>query len=87
MVREDELRHLRCMHSGSILRPVDADQLERLNALIQSGSIRDRRGNRVEQTFCDGLVNDDGSVFYPVVKGVLQMMDDEYLLLTQLGDS
>lgn len=86
-VQDDNLQHLRCMHSGSVLRAADAELLARLNAAIQSGSIKDGRGNRVQEPFSAGLVNDDVSVFYPVVNGVLQMMDDECLQLARLADN
>ncbi len=58
-------------------RPVamlDADRLERLNALIAAGGVRYRNGEAVDHAFEAALITDDGATIYEVRQDIPIML-------------
>lgn len=77
----DFLRLLACPATRQPLRQASAEQLQRLNAAIQQGSVTNRGGSRVERPVQDGLVADDGSVLYPIQDGIPILLTAEGMSL------
>ncbi len=71
------------MHTATALQPIPAQSLVDINQAIEAGQIRDGLGRVVDTTFEDGLINEDATVFYPFVNGVLQMLRDEAIQLPE----
>ena len=72
------------MQTGSELQEAPAPMIAEINTSIQQGNLRDTLGRTVSGLIQRGLVNDDASVLYPIVDGVIQMMRDEAIPLAQL---
>lgn len=71
------------MHTATPLQPVHADALTGINSAIAAGQIRDGLGRIVDTTFEGGVINEEGTVFYPFVNGILQMLRDEVIKLPE----
>lgn len=73
------------MHTSSPLRIVDTETLDKINRSIADKRLRDGLGRTISQPFESGLLNREGTVFYPIVRGVIQMMRDELIELHPTG--
>lgn len=81
------LSQLRCLETGTPLSFADATLIEQLNVAIEQGSIRDQLGRSVDFPISAGLVNASGSLLYPILEDVAQLLRDESICLTQLTAS
>ena len=86
MVAKALLDRLRCLHTGSSLTPASAELIGVINDAIDRAELFDLGGRRVERHVAEGLANDDQSVFYVILDGVLQMMRDEAFDLKKMRD-
>lgn len=73
----DVLQYLRCPISHQPLQLVDASQLERLNAQIDAGELKNRSGQPVERRLENALRTEDGGLLYPVWDDILTLIADE----------
>ncbi len=73
------LKILRCPETRQELRLAPADLLERLNAQIASGQLKNRAGRAVQEKLDAGLVRADGRYLYPVLQHIPVMLVDEAL--------
>lgn len=60
--------NLRCPETGSELRSMLADEINTLNAKIQSGTMKTQEGVVIKEPVKEALVNADGSYVYPVLE-------------------
>lgn len=82
----DELLKIgRCPIDHSPLAEADRELLERLNAAIEAGQVRDRIGQPVDQPVQAALVNRDCRWLYPVIDGIPSLIADEALDVQQLA--
>ncbi len=58
-----------------------AEQLERVNAGIRDGSLRNRGGAQPEHEIAEALVREDGKVLYRVDDGIPVMLIEESIEL------
>ncbi len=76
-VNEELLEILVCPETRQPVALASAELLERLNAEIRAGRLRNRGGALVEKEIVEGLVRDDGKVLYPVDDDIPVMLIEE----------
>ena len=84
MPGDDLLTILRCPDDRSPLRRAGSDIVSELNALMNSGRLRNRAGGRVDRVLDGGLVREAGDLLYPIVDQIPVMLFDEAIPLDQL---
>jgi uncharacterized protein YbaR (Trm112 family) len=67
------------------LERMPGGRLERLNALVREGQIKNRAGAAVEQPLEEALMTRDGKLAYPVRDGIPVLLEDEGIELNQVG--
>ena len=77
----DLIEILVCPETKQPVALATAEQLERVNAGIRDGSLRNRGGEAVEGELAEGLVREDGKVLYPVDDGIPVMLIEESIEL------
>ena len=81
----DELLHmLVCPESKQRLVIAEAQLLDRLNCLIQKGSLKNRGGELIEEKLEAGLVREDGRWLYPIRNGIPVMIVEEAIALDEI---
>ena len=80
-VSEELLEILVCPETKQPVKTADASILERLNAAIQAGTLRNRGGESVTTQITEGLVREDGRMLYPVEDGIPVMLIEESIEL------
>ena len=81
MIDPELLKILCCPETHQTLAPADPALIEKLNAQIQTGSLRNRAGKTVSDKFEDGLVRQDGKFLYPIRQNIPIMLIDEAIPL------
>lgn len=77
MIDRELLEILRCPETRQELMPAEPALIEKLNAAIAAGTLKNRAGRAVTETFEDGLVRADGKVLYPIVHEIPVMLIEE----------
>jgi uncharacterized protein len=77
MIDLELLKILRCPETHQELRVADGALLERLNAEIAAGTVKNRAGAVVKEKLDGGLVRSDGKYVYPVRGNLPIMLVDE----------
>ena len=81
MIGPELLRVLCCPETHQEVRPAEAAVIDRLNAQIAAGTLRDRAGKPVQGKIDGGLVRADGKFLYPIRRDIPVMLVDEGLPL------
>jgi uncharacterized protein YbaR (Trm112 family) len=81
MVDKELLAILVCPENHTPLHAADNRLVERLNALIETGMLKNRSEKRVERKMDGGLVRDDGTFLYPILDGIPVLLVDEAIPL------
>lgn len=81
MVDPELLEILVCPETGQPVRPADDALLDRVNRSVESGEIRNRGGEKIQERIDGGLVRDDGTLLYPVRDDIPIMLVDEAIPL------
>jgi uncharacterized protein YbaR (Trm112 family) len=84
MISDEFIEMTRCLHTGRPLHRADKTLCERLNQAIGAGHVQNRSGETVARAIDAGLVNEDGSLLYPVYDDIPQLLSDEAIPLAQL---
>lgn len=84
MVNSELLKILVCPEDRSPLTAADPATLERLNAAIRSGKLKNRGGQPLEQPIDGALVRGDATLAYPIIDDIPMMLMDEAVPLAQL---
>jgi uncharacterized protein YbaR (Trm112 family) len=74
MLSQDLVRILVCPETKQPVALAPNELVEKLNAQIRAGTLRDRGGERVEQPIEAGLLTEDGRVLYPVIDDIPRML-------------
>ncbi|MDX1649009.1 MAG: Trm112 family protein [Myxococcota bacterium] len=80
-VPQDLLEILVCPETRQPVRLAEAAELERLNARIRAGEVRNRGGEKVTEPLREALIREDGRLLYPVDDGIPVMLVDESIEL------
>jgi uncharacterized protein YbaR (Trm112 family) len=75
------LAQLRCPETKQPLQAAEPDLLQRLNARIESGDLRNRAGQPVTRRCDGGLVRQDGQYLYPICQEIAVLLVDEAIPL------
>jgi len=84
MIDKELLEILVCPENRTPLRPADEALVGRLNEAVARGSLRNRIGQPVTTRIEEGLVREDGTMFYPIVEGIPVLLTDEAIPLQQV---
>jgi len=76
---------LRCPVSHKGLSVLKKDELERLNAAIDTGGLVNHDGARLAQPLAEALVTDDGKRAYPVADGIPVLLESESIAMEQIA--
>ena len=74
---ESFLKMIRCPISKSSLALASESQLNALNQKIAKGDVTDRLGRALKNPIESGLVNEDGSLFFPIQGGIIKLVTDD----------
>lgn len=85
MVNQELLEILVCPETKQPLSMADPETLERVNAAIERGELKNRGGDRVKDRIPEGLIRQDGKVLYPVWDDIPVMLLDESISLDPNG--
>ncbi len=86
MIDPNLVAMLRCPQTGSTLKLAEKTLVERLNMAIGGGALRDRQGQKINQSIDGALVTSDGQRLYPIRGGIPTMIADESIERSQLAD-
>jgi uncharacterized protein YbaR (Trm112 family) len=77
MIAADLLQILCCPETHQEVRVAEALVIDRLNAQIAAGALKNRAGQLVQEKIEGGLVRADGKYLYPVRRNIPVMLVDE----------
>ena len=87
MIEPKLVELLRCPRSGQTLEIAEESLVQRLNAAIESGRLRDHCEQRVKLPIDGGLVTADQQRMYPIRDQIPTMIADESIPLDQLAET
>ena len=85
MLDAELIELLVCPESKQPLRPVDPEELTRLNEAIADDRVRNRGGSLLSAPLRAALVREDGRLLYPVREDIPIMLLDESIELGSLS--
>ena len=85
MIDEKLLKILSCPINRTPLRVADEEAVARLNRAIAAKQVKYRSGREAAKPFDGGLLNDDGTLFYPIVDGIPILVPDEAIVMSQIS--
>jgi len=77
VIDKELLAILACPETHQPLSLADAALLERVNARIQAGGVKNVGGAAVSEALEAGLVREDGAIVYPIRDGIPVLLVDE----------
>jgi uncharacterized protein YbaR (Trm112 family) len=81
----DLLEILRCPEARTPVALAEADLVEKLNAAIAGGGVKNKGGETVTEKVDGALLREDGQLVYPVRDDIPVMLIEEAILLEPLG--
>jgi len=81
VIDKELLQILACPQTHQSLSEADAATLERVNAAIAAGTLRNAGGKPVSEKLSEGLVREDRQIVYPIRDGIPVLLVDEGLPL------
>lgn len=85
MVDSELLEILVCPETKQALRLAEDALVQRVNAAVEAGTLRNRAGEPVGERIDEGLVREDGRYLYAVRDGIPIMLIDEAIPLDTLS--
>ena len=74
MVSDELVRILACPETKQPVARAPAELLEKLNARMRQGALRDTGGEALAQPIEAGLLRQDGRVLYPIIDDIPRML-------------
>ena len=81
MIDADLLKILCCPETHQEVRLAEPAVIEKLNAQIAAGSLKNRAGQLVQEKIEGGLLRADGKFLYPIRRNIPVMLVDEAIPL------
>ncbi len=81
MIDEELLQILACPESKTPVRLAEPELVERVNAAVAGGKLRNRGGEVVGEAIDGGLVREDGKLLYPIRDDIPIMLVEEAIPL------
>lgn len=81
MIDPELLKVLCCPETHQSVAPAAADEIEKLNQQIASGSLKNRAGQPIREKIDGGLLRADGKFLYPIRQEIPVMLIDEAIAL------
>ncbi len=81
MIDEELLQILACPETKEPVRLADQELVERVNAAIAAGNLKNQGGETVSEAIDGGLVREDGARLYPIRDEIPVMLVEEAILL------
>lgn len=85
MIDADLVNILACPESKEPVALADAALVERVNAAIRAGKVKNRGGDAVTEAIDGGLVRSDGRYLYPIRDDIPIMLVEEAIALPIAG--
>lgn len=85
MIEPDLVSLLCCPETHQDLRSAEPALLDRLNAQITAGSLKNRAGHAISEKLDGGLVRADGKLLYPIRHEIPVMLINDAIPLDQVG--
>jgi uncharacterized protein YbaR (Trm112 family) len=76
---------LRCPVTHKGLSELKKDKLNRVNAAINAGGLKNQEGIVLRQPLAEALVTDDGKRIYPVDDGIPVLLENESISMEQIA--
>lgn len=76
---------LRCPVTHKGLAELKKDKLNRVNAAINAGELKNQEGIVLHQPLAEALVTDDGKRIYPVDDGIPVLLENESISMEQIA--
>jgi uncharacterized protein YbaR (Trm112 family) len=83
MISPDLLKILCCPETHQEVRVAEPALVEKLNAQIAAGGLKNRGGQPVQAKIDAGLIRADGKVLYPIRRDIPVMLVDEGIPLAK----
>lgn len=83
-IDEELLNLLVCPETRGKLRLADDALIARVNAAIQQGALKTRKGTPIKSRIDAGLVRPDGKVLYAIQDDIPNLLIDDAITLDQL---
>jgi len=80
------LEILCCPITRRPLKSLDSDTLQRVNAAIAGGNVRNHGGVEIEQELEAALVTTDGDLVYPIRGGIPVLLEEECINWAAFSD-
>jgi uncharacterized protein YbaR (Trm112 family) len=80
------LEILCCPITRRPLRMLDAQTLDKVNAAIVSGKIRNHGGTTLAEPLAEALVSTDGDLVYPLRNGIPVLLEEECIHWAAFND-
>jgi uncharacterized protein YbaR (Trm112 family) len=77
MIDSELLEILCCPETKQPVTLVEGEAIDRLNARIEAGGVKNRGGQAVTEKIEAGLLREDGKFLYPVRDSIPIMLEDE----------
>ena len=84
MISKDLLNILACPETQQNLTLADATLIQKINVLIEQGSLRNRAQEKVIKKIDGGLVRRDGKCLYPIRENIPILLIDEAIGLDSI---
>jgi len=81
MIDADLLKILCCPETHQEVRLAEPAVIQKLNAQIAAGSLKNRAGQSVQENIEGGLLRADGKYLYPIRRDIPVMLVDEAIPL------
>ena len=82
MIAPELLKILCCPETHQEVRLAEPAVIDKLNAQIAAGALKNRAGQPVQEKIDGGLIRADGKLLYPIRRNIPVMLVDEAMLLT-----
>ncbi|MEK6249927.1 MAG: hypothetical protein N2C12_17205 [Planctomycetales bacterium] len=73
-----------CPKSHQRMQLADQSLIERLNQMIEDGTLKNSAGGEVAHPLDGGLIRSDGEVLYPIQDDIPVLLADQGILLKEL---